>query len=503
MVKINFIRLMSFLLIISCNSSSRDNNSKSAKSESLITTSNVSSTGAKNEIIDIELSSVEVAPVKLSHNINTSANEYYPTISPDGNVLFFTGMDRTGFFDTKIDFTKTRNIGGEDIFFSIKVNGIWSDSKNLKLLNTNAHEAVTQYQSNSDLTITGNYPENIGPKNTNNGSATTDIFMAIKKNDYALYHFEEPINSIFCESDGYLSEDGNTLLFVSDRPGHMGEYHKKGWQWNESYWGNTDVYVSFKEGDTWSVPKNLGNKMNTPFTERTPWLSKDGLTLTLSSNGYGDNKKDLDIYTFKRTNKNDWDNWSGPIETKGLNSSLDDWGYKEDNLGNGYFSRAIKLDFVPTQRGRSGTGFVFENNFRSGYEVFGQQSGSFHAAEQTDIYFVNKSGVAIILPDILFDVNSYKLSSVFKNLASQLVDFIKINNPKSILIKGYTDSDGDDQLNLELSKNRANSIKELLTNNGVSINIDILGLGKSNPIAPNDTKENKSKNRRVEIFFKN
>jgi outer membrane protein OmpA-like peptidoglycan-associated protein len=84
-----------------------------------------------------------------------------------------------------------------------------------------------------------------------------------------------------------------------------------------------------------------------------------------------------------------------------------------------------------------------------------------------------------------------------------LVDFIKINNPKSILIKGYTDSDGDDQLNLDLSKNRANSIKELLTNNGVSINIDIIGLGKSNPIAPNDTKENKSKNRRVEIFFKN
>jgi hypothetical protein len=172
---------MSFLLIISCNSSSRDKNSKSAKSESLSTTSNVSSSGAKNEIIDIELSSVEVAPVKLSHNINTSANEYYPTISPDGNVLFFTGMDRTGFFDTKIDFTKTRNVGGEDIFFSTKINGIWSDSKNLKLLNTNAHEAVTQYQSNSDLTITGNYPENIGPKNTNNGSATTDIFMAIKK----------------------------------------------------------------------------------------------------------------------------------------------------------------------------------------------------------------------------------------------------------------------------------------------------------------------------------
>lgn len=503
MMKVNFTLLVGFLLIVSCNSNSKDKKDESKKYNNLNTVSKISSNDSKNANINIEFSNIEVLPVKLSHNINTSANEYYPTISPDGNTLFFTGMDRTGFFDTKVDFTKTRNMGGEDVFFSSKINGIWSDAKIFKLLNTNAHEAVTFYHPNSDLIVTGNYPENIGPKNTNNGSATTDLFIAVKKNDYALYHFEEPVNSIFCESDGFLSEDGNTLLFVSDRPGHLGGYHKKGWQWNESYWGNTDIYVSFKEGDSWSVPKNLGNKMNTEFTERTPWLSKDGLTLTLSSNGYVQDKKDLDIYTFKRTNKNDWDNWLGPIETKGLNSSLDDWGYKEDNAGNGYFSRAIKLDFVPTQRGRNGTGFVFENNFRSGYEVFGQQSGSFQAAEQTDIYIVNKSGVAITLPDILFDVNSYKLSNKFRNLANQLVDFIKINNPKAILIKGFTDSDGDEQLNLELSKNRANSIKELLINNGVSINIDIIGLGKSNPIVPNDTRENKSKNRRVEIFFKN
>ena len=107
------------------------------------------------------------------------------------------------------------------------------------------------------------------------------------------------------------------------------------------------------------------------------------------------------------------------------------------------------------------------------------------------------------MPDILFDVNSYNLSKKFKNIGTQLLDFIKINNPKSIVIKGFTDSDGDEQLNLDLSKNRAIAISQLLKSNGVSIPIETIGYGKSNPVAPNNSKQNKSKNRRVEIFFSN
>lgn len=158
-MKINFIHVIGLLLLISCNSSSTNKNNKSKKSEGSNNTSKTINNDSRYASIDIEFSNFEVTPVKLSHNINTSANEYYPAISPDGNTLFFTGMDRTGFFDTKVDFTKTRNIGGEDIFFSLKINGIWSDAKSLKLLNTNAHEAATQYLSNGDLVITGNYSE--------------------------------------------------------------------------------------------------------------------------------------------------------------------------------------------------------------------------------------------------------------------------------------------------------------------------------------------------------
>jgi outer membrane protein OmpA-like peptidoglycan-associated protein len=474
--------------------------STTSSSSYSITSSSINSTITKNEN-NIRVIENNINPIKILHNINTSSSEYHPSISPDGKSLFFTGMDRTGYFDTKIDFTKTRNAGGEDIFYSNLNNGIWQDAKSVQKLNTNAHEAVTQTLDNGDLIVTGNYAENMGSSDNERGAATTDIFLMKKSNNYSQIHFDEPINSIFTETDGYLINNGNAILFTSDRPGNQGTYHKKGWLWNESYWGNTDIYVAFKNGDSWSVPKNLGSKINTEFTERTPWLSKDGLTLFLSSNGYVDGKKDLDIYFFTRKDKNNWDTWDGPFEIGNLNGLTDDWGYQEDNQGNGYYAKAQKLGYIPTKKGKDGTGFVFENNFRAGYSVTGLQSGSFQKDEQTDIYVINKYNIAFSLPDILFDVDSYKLNSKFLSYKEQILDYININSPKKITITGYTDSDGTDQHNLTLSLNRAKSVKEILQADLNNVEIITLGKGKENPIAPNTDTNGKQKNRRVEISF--
>ena len=449
----------------------------------------------------INIASKFINPTKLSHDINTSASEYLPCPSSNGNTIVFSGMDRTGYFENKIDFTKTRKFGGEDVFISELKNGIWEDAKPIEKINTNFHETVSQLMVNGNLMITGNYQENMGPVNSSNGSATTDIFMAKKNNNYNLFHFDEPINSIYTEADGFMTEDGNTLTFVSDRPGHIGAYHKKGWTWNDSYWGNTDVYVSYKDGDSWSNPTNLGKLINTPNTERSPFLSNDGLRLYLSSNGYKKGKKDLDIYYFKRKNRNDWEHWEGPFEIQGLNGNTDDWGYKEDSYGNIYFAKANKLGFIPTKKGRDGTGFIFETNFRSGYSIFGLQTASFKQDEQTDIYVVRKNNVAIVLPDILFSFDSYKLKTDEQKFKDKIIDFIKVNNPKKITIIGYTDSDGTDAHNLQLSLNRAKTIQQLIKNEITNCTILIDGKGKEMPVAINNTKENKQKNRRVEITF--
>lgn len=53
--------------------------------------------------------------IKLSHHINTSANEYLPVLAADENKMYFSAMDRTGFFDFKVDYTKQKSSGGEDL----------------------------------------------------------------------------------------------------------------------------------------------------------------------------------------------------------------------------------------------------------------------------------------------------------------------------------------------------------------------------------------------------
>jgi outer membrane protein OmpA-like peptidoglycan-associated protein len=449
----------------------------------------------------VKLIARDIYPIRIHHNINTSSSDYHPSISPDGKLLFFTGMDRTGYFDNKIDFTKTKNAGGEDIFVSVQKSGIWQEAAALKNVNTNGHEAVTQCLSNGDLMLSGNFPENMGPDENSNGSNTCDLFMAVKNKNYQLFHFDEPVNSIYSELDGYLSPDGKFILFCSDRPNPNSKYHKKGWLWNESYWGNTDIYVSFKEGDSWSAPKQLASGINTDFTERTPWLSYDGLTLFFSSNGYNQDKKDLDIYFFTRKSKNDWDNWEGPYEITHLNGPTDDWGYQEDMSGNGFFARAVKLGYTPTKKAKDGTGFVFETNFRSGYEIYGLQSASFQKDEQTEIFTVNRNNVAITLPDILFDVDSYELSQAFKEFKNTIMDYIKINNPKIILIEGHTDSDGKETHNNTLSLNRAISVKKFIESEMPGLNIKCEGKGSREPVASNANADGKRKNRRVEISF--
>lgn len=55
------------------------------------------------------------------------------------------------------------------------------------------------------------------------------MFLAKSRKDgqYQIVHFPEPVNSIFDEADGLMADDESYILFVSDKPGHVGDYHKK------------------------------------------------------------------------------------------------------------------------------------------------------------------------------------------------------------------------------------------------------------------------------------
>jgi outer membrane protein OmpA-like peptidoglycan-associated protein len=300
-----------------------------------------------------------------------------------------------------------------------------------------------------------------------------------------------------------MSEDKTFILFVSDRPGNVGEYKKKGWNWNESFWGNTDIYVSVKDGDFWSVPLNLGPLVNTQYAERTPWLSKDGLTLYLSSNGYIEGKTDLDVYAFKRTSRSDWTTWSGPCSISDANTQYDDWGYKETESGIAFLASAEKLNYKPTQRGAAGAAGIRETNFRTGYELFGLQIAALNSEFETNIYsLVVAERPSFTIDEVFFDFNSSLIKKQFERYLLLIADQIGQNKSLSIEIHGHTDNIGNAHYNQELSIKRAESIKKLLIENGIQNSIIIKGHGVTKPISIKNDKVSNAKNRRVEIFLK-
>jgi ompA family membrane protein len=102
---------------------------------------------------------------------------------------------------------------------------------------------------------------------------------------------------------------------------------------------------------------------------------------------------------------------------------------------------------------------------------------------------------------ILFDVDKYNLRPEAQEILKNLAVVLKEADIKSFEIDGHTDSDASDEYNKTLSDNRAKSVKEFLSSQGVKANIITNGYGESKPIASNDTPEGKQKNRRVEIII--
>src|SRR5512136_1199506 len=102
--------------------------------------------------------------------------------------------------------------------------------------------------------------------------------------------------------------------------------------------------------------------------------------------------------------------------------------------------------------------------------------------------------------DVTFDTNS---TVVRPGLISEIDRVAGVLNqyPTTLVrVEGHTDSVGSDAYNMDLSNRRAFAVKNLLFQRGVADSrIDIVGYGKTMPVATNDTEAGRQKNRRVEI----
>jgi len=112
--------------------------------------------------------------------------------------------------------------------------------------------------------------------------------------------------------------------------------------------------------------------------------------------------------------------------------------------------------------------------------------------------------VQLDVPPIYFDTGSANIDKnshyVIDEVAKTLLHFKTL----FVRIEGHTDSDGDDQMNLELSQERAQSVANYILKNYPQIDkkrLLVKGFGETKPVASNDTEDGKSKNRRTEFYI--
>lgn len=106
--------------------------------------------------------------------------------------------------------------------------------------------------------------------------------------------------------------------------------------------------------------------------------------------------------------------------------------------------------------------------------------------------------------NIEFDVNSAEIKPEHSSELNRTVQFLIEYPTANAVIEGHTDSDGSAAYNQGLSERRAEAVYNyMIQNAGISADrLSWAGFGEGRPIAPNDTRENKQKNRRVSAVVK-
>lgn len=111
-------------------------------------------------------------------------------------------------------------------------------------------------------------------------------------------------------------------------------------------------------------------------------------------------------------------------------------------------------------------------------------------------------GLVAYLSDILFDFDRASLRPGAEQKIADVAKLIAKYPYKQILIEGHADNIGPDAYNLELSKRRAETVRQAMIGTGIPAGrVESKGFGKSRPMVSNDTPEGRQRNRRVEVVI--
>ena len=235
----------------------------------------------------------------LSSTDSATAN-ISPMIAPDGNTIFFGRVS-------------AQNVGGlrdeQDIWYMERdgVDSKWRQPRNIgRPLNNENSNYVSAVAADGDsyLLLLGNaYQEDGKMRNGVSVTRRTESGWSapVALNVADFYNYSDIANY-------FMSEDQRYLLMALERDDSQGA---------------RDLYVCFNRGENiWSEPLNLGQRINTPDTESSPFLANDS-TLYFSSKGFSGFGGE-DVYVAYRKDDS-WTQWSEP-ENLGpaINSEQDD-----------------------------------------------------------------------------------------------------------------------------------------------------------------------------------
>jgi outer membrane protein OmpA-like peptidoglycan-associated protein/tetratricopeptide (TPR) repeat protein len=488
--------------------------------------------------IENSVRAADFDPRPLPPEVNAFPMQYFPVVTVDGRSIIFTRRDGTTMaFD-------------EDLVISrMADDGSWSLPESLSPnINSSFNEGTCTISADGRRLI---FTSCLGRK----GYGSCDLFITEKIGD----EWGEPknlgnnINGPEWDSQPTLSPDGRTLFFVSNR---------KGGQGGRDIWMST-----LDEDDQWTPAVNMGSAINTRGEDVSPFIHPNNRTLYFASNGRtGFGGYDI-FFTERTTEGwSEPENFGAPVNTGEDQVSLfisanGEKGYYslEDQSNPEVKSVIYEFDIPEELRVDSRASYVFgrvtdeetgefieaeielydlETDLREGlvrsdpvtgeylivlaegseYALYISQKNylfkslSFNYERDQQLEPVRKDisltpireGSKTVLNNIFFETDKYELKERSLTELKKVVRFLKNNDQMHIEISGHTDDIGADDYNLALSNRRAKSVHDYLTQNGVSANrLSYKGYGETDPAYPNDSDENRSRNRRIEFKIVN
>jgi outer membrane protein OmpA-like peptidoglycan-associated protein len=472
----------------------------------------------------------------LGPMVNSEYDEVYPIISADGSTLYFVRKDHP-------ENTGSKKL--DDIWYSVRQpDGSWGEAKNIgPPLNTEGFNYVCSVLPDNNTLLLGN-------QYMRDGSQRQGLSISYREGD--TWTFPTPliiqnIGNLSNLSEYTMSPDGRVIVMSLLRKDSI---------------GGRDLYVSFRKPDnTWSEPENMGEGVNSPEQDITPFIAADGVTMYFSSNrpgGFGSN----DVYMTRRLDYT-WKKWSTPrnlgypINTAGWDAYYAVPGSGEYayfvSTSEGYgksdlFRIALPEDARPMPvmmvsgrvrdpRGKTIPATISYERLSDGsvigtatadpstgeykialpmgheYGFHANAEGHYPVSQHLDLTDLSRfdeterdlvlaplvRGAAIRLNNLFFDFDSDVLRDVSKPELDRLARFLQERPSMIIQVDGHTDGMGGYEYNLDLSRRRARAVVNYLVTKGIAeVRLIPRGFGKTRPIADNESDEGRQLNRRVE-----